>query len=57
LTKGLRLPKGLWAADRPLLNLKTVDLPIGPYTWHLVLTEPDAYNIIAKARRSFTLEP
>ena len=56
LTKGFGLARGLRAAKRPLLNLKLVDLPIGPYTWYLVLTEPNIFNVIARARATFTLE-
>jgi len=57
LARGIGLAKGVRVTNHPLLSLKGIDMPRGSYTWYLILTEPNTFNVIAKAQATFTLEP
>ena len=39
------------------IALQSVEMPYGPYTVYLILTEPNTSNVIAKAEALFSLEP
>jgi hypothetical protein len=54
---GVELAQGGGVADYPLQLGPLGDLPPGPYTLCLVLTEAKTRQIIARAQATFTLEP
>jgi hypothetical protein len=39
------------------IALQSAEMPYGPYTVYLLLTEPNTSNVIAKAKALFSLEP
>jgi dolichyl-phosphate-mannose-protein mannosyltransferase len=53
LARAIALPEG--HRRRVHFDLPTADLPAGPYTWHLLLTEVDGYRIVSAAQTSFEL--
>jgi hypothetical protein len=57
LAKGMGLAQGGRLVAIPLLDLPLVNMPSGPYTCYLLLTELNTFDIIAKAQVLFRLEP
>jgi hypothetical protein len=57
LAKGMGLAEGGRLVALPLLDLPLVNMPSGPYTCYLLLTELNTFDIIAKAQVLFRLEP
>ena len=53
LARAVALPDG--HRRRVVLDLPTAEMPLGSYTWHLLLTEVDGYRIVAAAETSFEL--
>jgi hypothetical protein len=46
--------------ERPVgvpISLQSPEMPYGAYTMHVVLTEPNSSNVMARAQAVFSLEP
>ena len=50
---------GQWSGRLAIvpIALHSVEMPYGPYSVYLILTEPNTSNVIAKAEALFSLEP
>ncbi|HEX9428913.1 MAG TPA: hypothetical protein VF944_00900 [Candidatus Bathyarchaeia archaeon] len=57
LARRVELVQGFRIANQPLLQWKLIDMPSGPYTLYLILSESNAFRVIATAQASFELEP
>jgi hypothetical protein len=55
--RGVRLPQSGGPLAIVPIGLQFAEMPYGPYTVHIVVTEPNTAKVIAKAEALFSLEP
>jgi hypothetical protein len=54
---GFSVWKGMRLEEYPIIALHLQDLAPGPYTWYFIVTEPNSYRVVAKAKTTFLLMP
>ena len=55
--KYVKLTEGVQLAANPVAFGPLTDLPAGPYTLAIILTESETTEVIAKTQADFVLEP
>jgi hypothetical protein len=56
LNKGVELHKGVQFFAHPLFDLKLIHMPSGCFSWYVILTESNTYDIIALAQAFFRVD-